>query len=184
MKPLKTSILAMVMMAMMFPLFAQSDKPEVPRFEKKEVGTRGAAAYLIKGSPDYEMTESEDGSRVYTTEGTSGDYFFASIVVEFEPVMEGSPEEMEELLISYMEFLQGQFGVGETAGVGKGHTKEKFPAVRGVIDYWLDAEGVRYAVKGWVDQSMLNVSLIYGPDDYPIYNVQEMFLNGFRFPGE
>ena len=161
------------------------DAQDVPRFERVAIAETGAAVYLPKGAEAFEMSLSEDGSEVYTNEVQHGDYFFSVVAVRFVPEMtDMTSEEMEALLMGYMEFLGGQLGITEKAGVGKGHTKENVPDARGVIDYWLDAEGTRYAVKGWVDQRMIGVMLLYGPDDHPIFNVQQMFLDGFRFPGE
>lgn len=181
----KSLFLAAMALLLSFSLHAQVGKQEVPRFEKVSIGETGAAAYMPRGAGAFEMSLSEDGSEVYTNEIQHGDFFFAVVAVRFVPAMtDNSSADMEGLLVNYMEFLQGQMGVTGTAGVGLGHTKEELPAVRGAIDYWEDAEGVQYAVKGWVDQGMLAVMLLYGPEEYPIYNVQDMFLNGFRFPGE
>jgi hypothetical protein len=166
-------------------LMAQAGDTPVPRFEKQLAFDGGPSVYLLKGTDPYEKSLSDDGSEVYTAEGSQGEYNFASIVVRFVPPMkDASPEDMEGLLVGYLEFLQTQFGVTEAAGVGRGHTKESLPDVRGVIDYWVDADGLRYAIKGWVDQNFLGVQMIYGPDEYPIFNAQQMFLDGFRFPGE
>jgi hypothetical protein len=166
-------------------LFGQSSKPEVPRFERVAIAETGAAVYLPKGEAEFEMSLSEDGSEVYTGEIQHGDYYFSVVAVRFVPEMaEMTPDDMEGLLLNYMEFLHSQIAPGESAGVGTGHTKEKVPNARGAIDYWLDAEGDRFAVKGWIDHRMIGVMILYGPDEYPIFNVQQMFLDGFRFPNE
>jgi hypothetical protein len=86
------------------------------------------------------------------------------------------------MITSYLDFLQGQFGITGAAGYGKGHTMETAPNAIGVIDYWEDAEGLQYAVKSWCDGDFLSVMILYGAGEYPIFNAQEMFLNGFRFP--
>lgn len=181
----KSLFLAVMAFLVPFFLHAQVGKQEVPRFEKVDIAETGAAVYMPRGAGAFEMSLSEDGSEVYTNEIQHGDFFFSVVAVKFVPEMaDASAEDLEALLISYLEFLRTQLAVGDAAGVGKGHLKEEVPGARGVIDYWLDAEGTRYAVKGWIDQRMIGVMLLYGPDEYPIYNVQDMFLNGFRFPGE
>lgn len=158
---------------------------DVPRLEKRSVGATDAKTYLIKGTPDFEMSLSEDQSEVYVTETQHGDHTFGAIIVRFVPPMsEQTPEDMENLLVSYLDYLKQQFGITGAVGYGHGHTKDKVPDARGIIDYWEDADGLKYAVKGWVNQSFLAVLCIYGPDDYPIFNIQDMYLNGFRFPNE
>ncbi len=88
---------------------------------------------------------------------------------------------MEDLLIGYMAYLHEQFGITEAVGVGKGHTLESAPGARGVIDYWKDADGVQYAVKGWVNQQALGILMVYGLTEYPHFNLQQLYLDGFRF---
>lgn len=58
------------------------------------------------------------------------------------------------------------------------------PHALGMIDYWEDRDGLSYSVKGWIDPNFLSVMYIYGEGDYPSFNLQEMYLNGFRFPGK
>ena len=88
----------------------------------------------------------------------------------------------EDLTMPYPDFLQEQFAVIASAGYGKGHTLESTPAAIGVIDYWENVDGLQYAVKAWCDGDYLAVLLLCGPQEYPVFSVQEMFLNGFRFP--
>ncbi len=167
-----------------FLLAAQTETTvKVPRLSKKEIGQSGCSAYFPEGISDFELTKSEDGSDVYTGEvEVDGGYLFSCITVKFgEPFTDSSPEEMEELLISYMEFLQTNFEITDAAGVGKGHTLESAPDARGVIDYWEDDEGIQFAVKGWVNQKALGIMFVYGMGEYPHFNLQQMYLDGFRF---
>lgn len=158
---------------------------DVPRFAKYSVGESGCSLYLPGDPGEFEMTYSEDGSAVYTGEVTHGDFNFAVICVQFKEDISGESDEAQvELLTGYMDFLQGQFGVTGSAGYGKGHTLEDYPDAKGVIDYWEDAEGLQYAVKGWVDDHFIAVLLLYGEKEYPYFNAQQMFLDGFRFPEE
>ena len=90
----------------------------------------------------------------------------------------------EDLMIGYLDFLKSQFEVKESAGYGKGHTMESWPKAKGVIDYWKDSAGLEYKVKAWADGNYLAVLLVYGAKEYPNINVQEIFLNGFRFKGQ
>jgi hypothetical protein len=160
-------------------LLAQSD---VPRLSKMPIGESGCSAYFPEGMPAFEASKSEDGADVYTSEMELGEYRFGCIAVKFaEPFTDSSPEEMEDLLISYLDFLKEQFEITDAIGYGKGHLQDGHPDVRGVIDYWQDAEETQFAIKGWVNQRYLGIMFIYGATEYPIFNVQQMYLDGFRF---
>jgi hypothetical protein len=153
----------------------------VPRFSKYDVAETGCKVYLPADPGEFEKTLSEDESEVYTAEVTVEDYNFAVIVVKFSEPIGDTEEDKNDMITSYLDFLQKQFGVTGAAGYGLGHTMESAPKAVGVIDYWEDADGVQYAVKSWCDGDFLSVMILYGPEEYPIYNAQEMFLNGFRF---
>lgn len=166
-----------------FFLAAQSDtKIPVPRLSKIPIGQSGCSAYFPDGMSEFELSKSEDGSDVYTGEANVDGYYFACITVKFaEPLTNISAEEQEELLISYMDYLKNNFGIITSAGVGRGHTLESAPDARGVLDYWEDAEKTKFAVKGWVNSNYIGIMILYGPTEYPIFNVQQMYLDGFRF---
>lgn len=173
--------LALLVLPML--LGAQSDsKVKVPRLSKMAIGESGCAAYFPEGMPEFELSKSEDGADVYTSEIDVDGFRFACIAVKFvEPFTDSSPDELEDLLINYMDYLKDNFGVTTSAGVGRGHTLESAPDARGVLDYWADADEIQYAVKGWITQRALGIMIIYGATEYPHFNVQQMYLDGFRF---
>jgi hypothetical protein len=78
-------------------------------------------------------------------------------------------------------FLQTAFEVTGSAGAGTGHTMDGMPDVRGVIDYWETAEGLQFSVKGWINKKYLGFMYIAGVEEYPFFNLQQMYLDGFRF---
>lgn len=170
---------------------ALSAQTDVPRFSKYPVAETGCTLYMPADPGEFTASDSEDGSKVYVGEVQSGDYFFAAIVVKLAEPIDGSDPitgwnfgANYLLMESYLDFLKGQFGVTDAAGYGKGHTMESNEMAVGMIDYWLDAEGVRYAIKGWCDPHFLAVLMVYGPDEYPHFNALELYLNGFRFPAQ
>lgn len=164
------------------PAAAEAEKPapKVPRLSKIPVGTCGCALYAPEGFAFEPPTKSEDGADVWTGSTMVGEHEFAAIVVKFAQPF-AADDDVEGILVSYLDFLKGQFSIVGSAGVGKGHTLESNPAAKGVIDFWKDADGADWAVKGWVDRNRLAVLLIQGKGDYPIYNVQTMYFDGFRF---
>lgn len=157
-----------------------AEKPPVPRFEKQAIGACGCAVYAPPGLVVEAPTKSQDGADVWTAVAHHGGYEFGVVAVKFaEPFAEADP--LEDLLVSYMDFLKSQLGITGAAGVGRGHTLESNPAAKGVIDYWTDAEGDSWAVKGWVDPKRLAVLYIAGKGEYPYFTAQQLYLDGFRF---
>jgi hypothetical protein len=151
---------------------------DVPRFSKVELGA-GMQAYF-PSKPEVERTLSQDSSDVYTGEVAWKEFFFSTIAVKFSAPF--ADEELEPLAESYLDFLKGQFGVTGSAGYGRGHTLESNPKAKGIIDYWEDGEKNQYSVKVWIDPNYMGVMVIYGPKEFPNFNVAQLFLNGFRFP--
>jgi hypothetical protein len=137
---------------------------------------------MPQGSTPFEKSYSPDSSMVFTSEYMSSDDFnFGAIVVRFKEPIGSDRAVNEQLLISYMDYLKSQYGIVKSAGYGTDHTLEGFPDAVGVIDYWQDEAGKSFAVKGWNDGNKMGVLFIYGVGDYPNFNLQNMFLNGFRF---
>jgi hypothetical protein len=154
----------------------------VPRFHKQGIANTGLSVYAPTDSFLLEASYSEDSSLVYSGAVDLGSFSFSVIAVEFrEPLTDYTVEDMEGLLESYLDFLQGQLGVTESAGYGEGHRLESDSTVIGVIDYWQDDIANQYAVKGWVNPYNLVVLYIVGIEEYPYYNAQQMYLDGVRF---
>lgn len=160
---------------------------QAPRFKKVAVSDSGCSIY-IPGNPDpVTMEYSPDSSKVYTIEtldSTYKSYFhMGAIVVRLKDAIL-KPEESEDMLVSYMDYLKTAFNIKKSVGYGKGHTLSTHPTAKGVIDYWEDADGDQWTVKGWAAESTMFIMFIYGPTEYPNYNVQSMFFEGARFPGD
>jgi hypothetical protein len=167
--------------------FAQEEtKQEVPRFTKQAIGNSGCFAYLPKTDAVLQVAEdwSQDSSKVYTTEVNQGDFNFALIVVKIVNTQMTSATEKEEMLTMYLDYLRESFAIGASAGYGYGHTMESYPTAVGVIDYWIDTDEIKWAIKAWANENTIAVMMLYGPEDYPYLTAQELFLNGFRFNGE
>ncbi|MBL7812444.1 MAG: hypothetical protein JNL57_09505 [Bacteroidetes bacterium] len=168
------------------PSHPAAPKTSVPRFVRVPISSTGAEIYIPKTpagtNPEFELTYSEDSSGVYTTDVVVDSFHFAAVFIQLKQAAEKT--DREELLIHYLDFLKGQFGITQYAGYGKGHTLNRCDSCIGVIDYWAAADETQYSVKGWMDEGKhMAVLILYGKGDYPYYNVQDMFLNGILFPG-
>ncbi len=154
-----------------------------PRMVKQAIGTSGCQAYFPGTVESFELSYSEDGASVYTGEIEANGYSFATITVKFiEPIPDRDAVVWDGLVDSYLSYLQQQFSVTDSAGLGKGHTLESHPVAKGYLDYWVDADGVQYVIKAWMDENYLGILFVYGDTNQLNFNIQQIFLDGFRFP--
>ncbi len=173
-------LLAFLFISFTTVMYAQEEF-KVPRFQKTAIGNSGCFAYMPPGEIAFEIEYSPDSSMVYSGEISEGEYGYAVIVVKMNGTILETEEEKNDMLVSYLDFLQSSFSITDAAGYGMGHTLEKFPDAVGILDYWVDADGDVWEIKGWADSNTLGIMMIYGPTDYPNFSAQQVYLDGFRF---
>lgn len=155
-------------------------KPPVPRFTKHLIGSSTSSAYFPAENPIFEETMSEDLSVIITTETIIGEHSFSLIHVDLKEMVTDSIDR-ENLLVSYLDYLQQNYAIADAAGYGKGHTLEKYPQAQGIIDFWRDLDNNEYSVKGWITEDHITVFLVYGKEEYPYPTAKEMYFNGIRY---
>lgn len=161
----------------------EAQETPVPRLKKYDIGDSKCQAYLPAEPETVDISESEDGSTIYSTSVEHGGFTWSVICVRFSEPIDDDAETLNAMLIAYLDFLQSNvLGIEAAVGYGKGHSLASNPNAVGVIDYWQDAEAIQYAVTGWIDSNNLGVLLLSGKSEYPYYNAAQMFKNGFRFP--
>jgi len=159
-----------------------SQTTSIPRLEKMSIPECNCSVYMPKGTQPFIKAFSEDSSLVFTSDYFTEDNFsFGAITVKFKQSIGTDKVANEQLLCGYMDYIKSQLAITASAGYGKGHTLEKYPDAVGVIDYCSDDEGFQYAMKGWINQNNLAILYIAGTTDYPHFNLQQMFLDGFQF---
>ena len=131
---------------------------------------------------DFDKTYSEDSSIVYTGECKADSLNYGIICVKLKEQVSDS-KDAEDLMIGYLDYLKTSFKIKSSAGYGKGHTMEKKPDAKGVIDYWTDETGDEWKVKAWTDEKFIGVLYVYANGKLEYAPKQDVFLNGFRFPG-
>jgi hypothetical protein len=149
-----------------FNINAQEENPKVPHLVKTPLENTGCSAYF----PDdeklvLELSYSPDSSKVYTGEVFSDNHHFSIILVELKDYVFENKEEKEGMITSYLDYLKESFSIVSAAGYGNGHTMESNPEAVGVIDYW----------------EYIAVMIMYGPTEHHFFNIQQLFLDGFRF---
>ena len=154
---------------------------QTPRFQKYDINQTGAAIYL-PGEPVFEKDYSEDSSELFTCQMDFADVTYGAIIVKFAEPLGSDTTVWEELLLSYMQFLNSSaFMLTNAVDPGYGRTLESHPSARGILIYGEDADKKQYAIKGWVDENFIAVLYVYSMEEMN-YNIQSLFLNGFRFP--
>ena len=175
---MKRLFLNSILILLVVNCFGQS----TPKFQKDAISTSGCYAYFPGPPKNYNASFSQDSSIVYTGSVDFDGYTFGTITVKFARKTGENKEEIENLLISYLDYLKTFFNITEAVGYGKGHLLESNPEALGIIDYWKDKDGNQLNVKGWIDHYNLGFMYILGKTDYPNINVVQLFQDGFRFP--
>jgi hypothetical protein len=157
-------------------LFAQ-----IPRFAKYPILETGAALYT-PGKPTWQHSFSEDSSDVYTMEIASDTAKLGAIVVRLKEDIGLDSALLNRLLWSYMDYLnQSSFKFASLVPPGYGHKMESHPNAHGILEYAKNADGAEYSLKGWIDGKFIAI-LYIGRNRTFNFNLEQMFLNGFRFP--
>jgi hypothetical protein len=129
----------------------------------------------------YQMSLSEDSSKVYTGECNVADVWYGVICVKLlTPLPDLTMA--EDLVISYLDYLKINFEIKKAAGYGKGHRLNNNENTRGIIDYWEDAELDKWKVKAWTDGKFIGFMYARSKKELPEQKVN-VFLDGFRMPG-
>ncbi|TAE60338.1 MAG: hypothetical protein EAZ89_01610 [Bacteroidetes bacterium] len=156
---------------------------QTPRFTKYPVMESGAAIYM-PAAPLFEKSYSEDSSAVYTAEVQYENIVYGVITVSLFEDLGADTLVWDGLLMSYIEYLNSQvFSLTAVSDPGYGHKLESHPYARGVLQYGQNSEGNQSAVKGWVDGKTLAVLYVIYQGEMNI-NLQNIYLNGFRFPAK
>lgn len=154
---------------------------EVPRLRKVAIADTGASAYF-PGEPVFTKSLSEDESEVFTTELEASGQRYGLILVRLKASLQGDGEAREQLLWSYMEFLQQSvFELTGTVPPGYGHRLDSAPQARGILSMGEDASSEQYWIKGWTDGRLMAVLYLHAPQE-PNINVVNLYLDSFRFP--
>lgn len=152
-------------------------------FSKYPIESTGCSVYLPAVPPAWSVSFSEDSSAVYTNSVEYKDFIFDVIMVNFKVPFTGeSHEVLEELLISYLDFLKEAYETDNSSGYGLGQVLPGNDDVLGVLDFWESADGTQSKVKGWITDTHLAVLVVYGKSDPSDLALTDVFLNGFRFP--
>jgi len=163
--------------------FVSAQESSTVSFSKYPIETTGCHIYLPAVPPAWAISFSDDSSSVYTNSVTYNDFIFDAILVSFKVPFTGeSHEVLEDLLISYIDFLKEAYDTDESSDYGKGQILPGNDDALGVMAFWESADGTQTKLKGWITETHLAVLLVYGTNDPSELALTDAFLNGFRFP--
>ncbi|MGE0637432.1 MAG: hypothetical protein AB7G44_03345 [Bacteroidia bacterium] len=151
------------------------------RYKNYPVGTTGYSVLFPAdpGAPEFTLNNSE--LEQYTMEVSSnGKRYGMQLILLGTNFINSDKETLESLLVSYMQLLKLSYDV--TSGIGY-IREQKHPVnadANGILDFWEDERGAQWAVKGWVDKTVLVVMYVYTPNPDGM-NVPYEFLDGFSF---
>ena len=155
--------------------FAQSLK-------KYPIGDSGCSAYFFCAPSKFDLSFSDDSSKVYTGDCWSADSLtYGVICVKLKDKVEDI-QQAEDLTIGYLDFLKKNFEVSTAAGYGKGHRLEGKENTRGIIDYWKDKTGDEWKIKAWTDGKFIGVLYVYAKGLLKETSKVNVFLDSFRLP--
>lgn len=150
--------------------------------KKYPISNSGCAAYFFCDPGVIDMSFSPDSSVIYTSECSPDSTVYGFICVKLKETVEAGAV-AEELMINYLNYLKTILQVKASAGYGKGHKMESNVNVRGVIDFWRDEKNNEWKIKGWTDGKIITMMYVYEKGKLEYQPKQDVFLNGFRFPG-
>jgi len=152
-------------------------------FKKYLIGDSGCSAYFFCDPGTFDLSYSDDSSKVYTGECKTTDTLtYGIICIKLKEAVEPG-KDAEELMTSYLDYLKTAFGITSSAGYGKGHTLKGKEDARGIIDYWEDKEGDSWKIKSWSDGKLITVMYVYAKGQLDETTKVNIFLDSFRFPG-
>jgi hypothetical protein len=126
-------------------------------FRKYQIAQTAHYCYFPADPGTFDEQKSEDGQLIYTGHVVVNNNTFGVITVLLnESFASNTKEELENLLVSYMDYLKGSFNVTGAVGYGHGHTLNSNPDAIGVLDYWENKDGEQLVVKGWVNKKAIS----------------------------
>lgn len=149
--------------------------------KKYPIGETGCAAYFFCDPGTFNLSYSEDSSKIYMGECLTGETYYGLICVQLNQSI-SKIAEAEDVMLSYLDYLKTAFKVTSAAGYGKGHRLRNKENIHGIIDYWKDESGINLKVKGWTDGNFIMV--LYAKSAKELVETKaNVFLDGIIFKG-
>ncbi|MDB5196408.1 MAG: hypothetical protein JWP88_779 [Flaviaesturariibacter sp.] len=133
----------------------------------------------LPSTPLTQKLEDEKGNTVFIGHAKEDSCTYGFATVELEHVIYDRAQ-AEQALFLFMEDMHPSFDIEYTTGLLHGYSHPHSDAVWGMTDYWQDADGIDWKVKGWTDGRILTVLYVKGIGSMSLAK-QDSFLNSFQF---
>ncbi len=149
--------------------------------KKYPIGESGCAAYFFCDPGTFNVSYSEDSSKIYTAECITGETGYGLICVQLNQV-DLKIDDVEPVMLSYLDYLKTLFKVTSAVGYGKGHRLRGKENIHGIIDYWKDENGMNLKIKSWTDGNF--IIFLYARSAKELVETKtNVFLDGIQFKG-
>ncbi len=148
--------------------------------KKVPISNSGCSVYAFCDLK-FEKKYSEDSSLMYLGECSNDNIMYGVICVKLLLPIDDL-NEVEKILIDYLDYLKSRFNILKSTGYGKGHRLANNENTRGILDYWEDDEKNNWKIKAWTNGKFIGV--LYGYSAKELNETKlNIFLESFRFPG-
>ncbi len=154
---------------------------QTPQFKTYQVDNTGYFALFPANPGIAEVTMSDNELKAYSLEVEYASEHYGLVLILLEDKFAQSDREtLQNLLISYMEFMKMSYDISSSIGYIKGQVNITNPTAMGIQDFWEDQNGLQWAVRGWVTNEALAVLYVHSDLPQSTYVPYE-FLDGFVF---
>lgn len=152
-----------------------------PSTTRVQISNTGCTAEVFCAPGRFDVYDVEDGSTVYADDCEKDGVTYGIYCVKLKtPVT--NLDAAEDTVITYLDFLQLDYGIVKTKGYDKGHRLRKNELTRGIYDTWEDADKNKWKIKAWTNGTYICVLYMHSAKELPDKK-SEIFLEGLRFPG-
>jgi len=148
-------------------------------FKRFSIANSGCTILLPEHAGNFSTSFTNAKDIIHFGETSEGDVTYGSVTIQLLNPLD-TLAEAEKVLAQFMHTLQASYDIEHTTGLTLGYTLKGNNEARGIVDYWQDADGIDFKVKGWTNGSIMAVLFIREISQVPVAK-QEMYLDSFKF---
>ncbi|HEU4469945.1 MAG TPA: hypothetical protein VFR58_02585 [Flavisolibacter sp.] len=147
-----------------------------PKSKLQFIGETGCSV-LVHGDKHFDQCKTPSGDTLHVHECSEGKVGYGVICIALQENYD--PSHAVNMLAAYMKRLKGPFSIFHSTGLVPG-TDWNAPGSESLVDYWQDAEGRDWKVKGYTNGRCLAVLYVRNIGQLSTER-QEQFLDSFHF---
>lgn len=145
-----------------------------PQFTRYLIGRTGCSSLLFTHTPTLHCKQTGDGERLYFYEHGVNGVTYGLITVHMKERHTFS--QAENLLVLFLHRIQKPFRIAHNLKM----EVERMPAAVELTDYWQDAKGTDWKIRGLCNGKVLSVLYVKNIGRSRVAE-HDVYLNGFRF---